>query len=215
MLLALWAACAGVVQAAPLQRSLADGLVYFRVHTLPADLPSDEALQKRACVLDLRYATSDAAGATVLSGWLKFHSAPRTPIFALVNGGTAGVVADALRDDDSLPGLLTVGIAGQKFEPDITVTAAAKDERMAYDALEHGATIAALTTDNPQKQRNDEASLAHDRAADAPTDTDDLTEPEKPAAKAAPLIDAVLQRAIQIYRGLVVMKTVEEQPAKK
>ncbi len=214
MLVALWAACAGLIQAAPLQRSLADGLVYFRVHTLPADLPSDQALQKRACVLDLRYTTSDAAGATVLNGWLKFHSAPRTPIFALVNGGTANVVADALRENDSLPGLLTVGIAGQNFEPDIAVTATAKDERKAYDALEHGATIAALTTDNPQKQRNDEASLAHDRPQDAPTDPDDLAEPEKPAAKSAPLIDAVLQRAIQVYRGLKAMKTVAEQPAK-
>lgn len=214
MLVGLWTLGAGLMQAAPLQRSLADGLVYFRVHTLPADLPSDEALQKRACVLDLRYAVSDAAGATVLSGWLKFHSAPRRPIFALVNGGTAGVVADALRDNDALPGLLTIGMAGQKFEPDIPVTATAKDERKAYDALEHGATIAALTTDNPQKQRNDEASLAHDRPADGPADTDDLSGPEKPAPKAAPLIDAVLQRAIQIYRGLIATKTLEQQPAR-
>lgn len=205
---------ASSANAAAVERNIGDGLVYFRAHTIPADLPTDQALQKRACVLDLRFVKSDAAGAAVLSGWLKFHSAPRTPIFVLINAGTAAPVMTALRDDDALPGLLTVGVSAQAFDPDIVVSASPEDERKAYDALETGTTIAALTTDNPEKQRNDEASLAHDRAPEPPPDGDDVAEPEKPKSKARPLIDATLQRAIQVYRGLKAMKTVATPMAK-
>lgn len=200
------------LRAAPLERDLGEGLGYFRVHLAPADLPTNEALRKRPCVLDLRFAQAEPAAAAVLSGWLKFHAADKTPVFVLVNGGTDPAVLQALHDRDAIAGLLVIGIAAQKFAPDIAVIQSAADERRAYDALEKGTTVAALTTDNPDKQRNDEASLAHDRTTEPAAALDDEESPraEKlPGAKPkGPPIDAALQRAIHLYRALRAMKRV-------
>lgn len=195
--------------AAALERDLGDGLVYFRVHAVPEDLPTNEALRKRACVLDLRYAQAEPAATAVLSGWLKFHAADKTPLFVLVNGTTSRSLLASLAERDNIPDLLVIGIAGPRLEPDITVSQSSADERRAYDALENGASAAALTTDNPDKQRNDEASLAHDHAPEAAAaDDDEAPRAEKAAAAKArtPPIDAALQRAIHLHRALRAMK---------
>jgi hypothetical protein len=195
------------VRAAPLQRDLGEGLLYFRIHALPADLPSDEAIQKHAAVIDLRYVKTDATGASVLGSWLKFHATPQSPLFVLVNGATSAPLAAMLAERTNVAGLLTIGTRAPRTEPDITVTTSAEIERRAYDALEAGTSVAALTTDNPDKQRNDEASLAHDRAPAPTAESDTLLDDEKtPAAKPRPLIDSALQRALQVYRGLKAMK---------
>ena len=206
LIAALLSIAAATGHAGPLQRNLSDGLVYFRVKTLPADLPTDDTLPKHATIVDLRYTKGDTAGASVLGSWLKFHAAPRTPVFVLVNSSTASTLIHVLEDRD-IPGVLTVGVAGMKFTPDIAVEGSADDERRAYEALELGTTVRALTTDNPDKIRNDEASLAHDRSADADASDDATVDSDKPVpAKPPPLIDRALQRAIQLYKGLKAMK---------
>ena len=99
-------------------------------------------------------------------------------------------------------------MAAQRFEPDFIVTEAPADARRAYDALEKGSDVTALVTDHPDKLRNDEASLAHDRAPDSDgDDTDGSPSTEEPESKpkAAPT-DAALQRAIHVYQGLRAMK---------
>jgi hypothetical protein len=188
---------------------LGNGLVYFRLHTLPADLPAPEAIHKQPCVLDLRYARADSAAAEVLGSWLKFHAAKHTPVFVLENGSTAPALLKILAARSAMNGVLVIGIAGQTFEPDIAVEESSSKERRAYDAFEHGAAVEALTVDNPDKQRNDEASLAHDRAAEATPDDDTGTadtDTRLPIKPTPPPIDAALQMAIHLQRGLQALK---------
>ncbi|HVU36652.1 MAG TPA: hypothetical protein VHE61_24640 [Opitutaceae bacterium] len=185
-----------------LERTLKDGLLYFRLHSVPGDLPAAAAVQKHPCILDLRYAQAATGATTVLAGWLKFHASTHEPVFALVNEGTAPAVLAGLGHRNSVPGLLIIGVAGQPFAPDITVEQSPDDERRAYRALETGTSIAALTTDHPNKQRNDEASLARDREADAGADGEDDSD-QPPAVKPpSPPIDAALQMALDLHRGL-------------
>lgn len=201
----VWAAAA---QAAPLARDLGNGLTYVRVHAVPQDLPTDKTAENHGCVLDLRYAQGSAEVAPVLEAWLKFRATPRTPIFVLVNGSTAPALFGALGHRDATPGLLVIGVASQPFAPDITVSESATDERQAYDALEKGLSVSALTTDNPDKQRNDEASLARDRTAEpADADTSDTPTTATPSPKhSSPPLDAALQEALHVFQGLRAMK---------
>ncbi len=198
------------LHSAPLERDLGEGLVYFRAHHVPADLPGSEATPKRPCVLDLRFAQAEPAGGAIWAAWLKFHAGDKTPLFVLVNGHTAEPLLAPLVERDALPGLLVIGVASPRLEPDIAVVQPAAEERRAYDALENGATVAAVTVDNPNKQRNDEASLSHERPPSSNADDDPPhAEKELGAANARPPpIDAALQRAIQLHRALHAMKKV-------
>lgn len=210
LLLAAAVLLVAAAHAAPVERTLGDGLVYFRVHTVPDDLPGRDPAQTRACILDLRYAAGTPAAAVVFGGWLRFHCSARTPVFVLVNDDCAAPLREVLHHA-ALPGLLTFGIAGQSTAPDITVTQSTTAERRAYEAFEHGTGIAALTTDHPDKQRYDEASLAQERSGDqgdvVPGDDDSPIESDQPPAKKpAPPTDAALERAIHVYQGLRAMK---------
>jgi ABC-type Fe3+-hydroxamate transport system substrate-binding protein len=197
--------------AAPVERELGDGLIYFRAHTLPADLPPSSAVHGNACVLDLRYATGDADAARVLDAWMKFHAAPRKLLLVIANSGTATDLLAALKSRDTSPGLILVGTPNPECPPDVIVSSSSENERRAYDALEHGMSVAALTTDNPQKARNDEASLTRERTTEKAADED--AAPATPgmaaaAAKAREPLDAALQRAIHIHRGLRALKKI-------
>jgi antitoxin (DNA-binding transcriptional repressor) of toxin-antitoxin stability system len=188
-------------------------LTYYRIHALPADLPTVAIADKRACVLDLRYATGDSQTAGALDAWLKFHATPRTPVFVLANSGTSAALLVPLATRDSAAGILLLGPEAPGFFPDIAVKTTADEERRAYDALESGAKLESLLTDNPDKPRNDEARLAKDHVPDpGPDDTvdDDPAAPaeKKPPAKITPPIDAVLQRAVHVHRGLLALKKI-------
>jgi hypothetical protein len=96
-----------------------------------------------------------------------------------------------------------VGVEGGQFRPDVAVKISPEDDRRAYDALEKGTPITVLLADNPNKVRNDEASLSKDRVAEASADAAD----EALAGKRAPApIDATLQRAVHLHRSLVALK---------
>ncbi len=197
------------LRAAVIERDLGEGLLYFRIHRVPEDLPTNDSVRRHPCVVDLRYAHGNSEAATVLGGWIKFHATTHTPLFVLVNASTSAELLPALAHRDHTAGLLVIGTAAQRFEPDIVVHESSADERRAYEALEKGAAIAALTTDNPDKQRNDEASLARDRSPEPSSDDDtDITDPDEPApAKPkGPTIDAALQEAIHLHDGLRAMK---------
>jgi hypothetical protein len=186
--------------AAPLQRDLGQGLLLHRAQEVPRDLPPPDA-QKRAVVLDLRYAGGDRSGAAALLAWMKFQASARTPVFVLANGETAPALRMALHDAQGIAGLMSIGVPGQNFHPDIPVTTTAEAERRAYDALQSGATVAAVLTDNPDKVRNDEASLSKDRLAEAAADA--VTEP---ARNGTLPVDATLQRAVHLHRALLALK---------
>lgn len=195
---------ASALCAAPLERELGDGFVYFRARDVPVDLPGNEGVRGRAFVLDLRFAHAGPNATTLLESWLRFHARADRPAFVLVNGATTAPLLRALRDRNTLPGVLVVGVAGQPFAPDIVVHQTSAEERRAYQALEDGASVSALTTDNPTKERNDEASLSQEGPV---ATTDESGDGAAPASDAEPpATDAALQRAIHLFHGLKALR---------
>lgn len=206
-------ALTGIALAAPLSRDLGQGLVYFRVHQLPADLPTAEAARRQPCVLDLRYVDGDTEAGAALAAWLKFHATTRAPVFVLANADTSAALLTAIAPHGTSPSVVVLGATGLGFTPDIALRISPDAERGAYDALEHGATADSLITENPEKPRNDEAQLAKERQPDS-TAGEDSTAPATPATDPIrpktppPLIDVVLQRAVQLHRTLLALKKI-------
>jgi hypothetical protein len=190
--------------AAPLERDLGQGLTYFRVHVLPEDLPVVGSVRGQAVILDVRYVPGDARLGAGLALWLRAHANPRSPVFLLANSATSPALLSPFSAADSIAGLVILGPASPDFAADVSLPVSAADDRRAYEALERGVSVKALLSDAPDKVRNDEARLDKDHLSDAdepPTDTD------RPADHRPPqLIDAVLQRAVQLHRGLLALK---------
>jgi hypothetical protein len=202
----LIALCVAIVSpAAPVEHDAGAGLVYYRIHELPGDLPPKPEGRVPACIVDLRYVKADNEAATALVAWLRFRATPRTPVFVLANRDTAAALLKPLATHAKAPGILSVGIPGGDFHPDVAVQASGDTERRAYDALEKGTPLAAVVADNPDKVRNDEASLSRDRLAEAAVEEagDILV-----GKRAVPPIDATLQRAIHLHRSLVALKKI-------
>ncbi|HND62572.1 MAG TPA: hypothetical protein PLB90_13910 [Opitutaceae bacterium] len=208
-----WAALAAAPEPkGPLSRDLGQGLLYVRARSLPADLPLAPT-KPAPLVLDLRFATGGEDAATALRDWIGFRATTRTPVFVLVNGATSRDVLDYLEQAPPHAGLLTIGLASSRFVPDIALTTEAATDRAAYEALDHGATVESLVTDQPDKPRHDEAEAVREHAI-SPESVDDsgaeLTDTPDPAAPPppAPLIDSVLQRAIHLHRALLALKKI-------
>ena len=204
-----------IAHAAPAARDLGQGLAYYRLRDLPADLPTAEAARKQPCVLDLRYLHGDSAAATALQAWLKFHATLRAPVFLLANAATSPALLASLSPRDPRSSVVVIGATAPDFHPDIAVAISADDERRAYDALDRNVPLASLLTDHPDKPRHDEARLAKEHSAEPlpplPDDAADdllISPSEKPPAlkPPAPLIDTVLQRAVHLHRALVALK---------
>jgi nucleoside phosphorylase len=201
--LLLWLALAGAAPAfaASAGHDLGQGLVYIRVHHLPADLPANPEGRAPATVVDLRYVEADAATTTALGAWLKFRAGPKSPVLVLVNSKTSPALLATLRAHDPKSGILLISGSAGAVRPDLTVPTSAEAERKAYDAFETGTPLATLITDFPDKVRIDEASLNFERPAPEVTDTDDQPQP-------APVIDAALQRAVHLHRTLLALKRI-------
>ncbi len=202
--------------AAPLTRDLGEGLAYQRAKNIPADLPG-QSTAKKPTVLDVRYARGDADAATALDGWLKFNATPRTPILLLINAETDAALLESLSARLPSPGIVVIGSSTAKLPLDIALKIPADDERRAYEALGSGAVIESLLNDSPEKARNDEARLAKDRQGALPESAspasddplEEITAEKSAKAKPAPpLIDAALQRAVQLHRSLKALKRV-------
>ena len=201
----LGCALAGL-RAAPVETDLGSGLVYVRVHELPADLPAKPATERaRPCVIDLRYVEAGIEEATTFMAWLKFRATPRAPVFVLANSETSRGLRLALAAHERSSGIVVVGIPGSGFQPDVAAKGSAELERSAYNAFEQGASVVKLLAENPDKVRNDEASLSKDRLAEASADAaDDVIKGKRPA----PPLDAALQRAVHLHRALVALKKI-------
>ena len=199
--------------AAPLSRDLGQGLGYYRIHQLPADLPTADAMHRQACVLDLRYMSGNPEAAAALAAWLKFNSTEHAPVFVLANADTGAELLAAIVPRGPGMSVVLLGAASPGFTPDIALNISPDTERRAYDALEQGATIETLLNENPDKPRNDEAQLEKERQSDAPA-ADELNPPAAPDADIArpkrppPLIDVVLRRAVQLHRTLLALRKI-------
>jgi hypothetical protein len=108
-------------RAAPIERDLGKGLVFWRAHALPEDLPPDAAILRHPCVLDVRYASGNRGAATALAGWLKFHASVRTPVFLLANAATSPELLAPFASATSVAGLVIIGPRSPNFEPDIAI----------------------------------------------------------------------------------------------
>jgi hypothetical protein len=195
-------AVAGAI-AAPLERDLGNGLAYFRIRELPADLSAQPPARLGPSVIDLRYVRAEPGAAAAFLAWMKFRASSRSPHFVLANGETSRALLTPLTEQPRSAGVVVVGIPARGFNPHVAVSSSPANERRAYDALENGAPLVALLTDNPNKVRNDEASLSKDRLAEASADAADDALGGK---RVAPPIDATLQRAVHLHRALVALR---------
>lgn len=196
---------AAAVSTASTKADLGEGLAYFRVHTLPADLPG-AGMKAGATIIDLRYLGAAPAPTVALLAWLRFHATASTPVIVIVNAGTAAPLRDAVARLAGTPGLLTVGSDLGGDAADIQVAPAPADERIAYDAFDHGTPVETLITQNADKPRHDEASLAQSHAADDDTaGADDTDASSDPATTPTPPFDVALQRAVDIHRTLLAL----------
>jgi hypothetical protein len=197
LLAAALGACAGAASAATLVRDLGQGLFLYRVHELPADLPSPGTARPGPCVVDLRFAKADDDGASVLRAWIKVNASARTPIFVLENSQTSPSLL--ARMSRVAAGVIVLAPESASLGTDIAVQVAPEVDRRSYDALEKGASIDSLLADYPDKPRVDEAYLEKEHLADSES-------PDAAADKPRPLVDSMLQRAVQLHRGLAALK---------
>jgi hypothetical protein len=207
--LILVAALTGPALPAPQSRDLGMGLVYFRVHSIPGDLPADMSVRGRACVLDLRYVAGDGTSGRSLGAWVAAHSGPHTPVLLLANARTSRALLVGLGPPESIPGLVILGPAAPGFQPDVAVSIAPETERRAYAAFENGAPIDSLLSESVDKPRSDEAMLAREHLPDSALADDNGPGPGDLPGRPEPppqLIDSVLQRAVQLHRALLALK---------
>lgn len=192
---------AAAAPAAPLQRDLGLGLHYLRVQQLPQDLPAAGG-PKGPTVLDLRYVRADPAGQAALQAWLRFNASLHTPVFVLANRETTPGLVGTFPGPGAIPGLIVVGPDHREFHPDVAVAVPPAEERRAYDALAEGLPVNSLVVETPEKARNDEARLAREHLPDAAADDAPTPTPTRPPQ----LIDAALQRAVQLHRALLALR---------
>jgi len=192
-------------------QDLGQNLAYLRVHefqaasaTVASALAGDRPL-----VLDLRYATgSTRENAADLSAALAKRSASG-PLFALVGPATPPPIAEALAAHPTK--ILRIGLGESAPSPQVVVAQPADADRMAYDAADHGTTLASLISGKVEKERYDEAALVKDFAngnldpeppASDPAGKSKTTATEAPPR---PPTDRVLQRAVNLHRALLAL----------
>lgn len=178
---------------------LAPGLAYVRPGA------DTRIASGTSVILDLRYGTNDAAASALLAPFKSTTAPAHRVILALVSPETSARLRVQLA---GLPGVLTLGPAAPDFKTDITVSVSPADDRRAYDALAAGMPPEKLIVENADKPRYDESALVREHAGAAENPSDKPAE-TKSAETAKPVhVDAVLQRAVQVYRGLVALKKI-------
>jgi uncharacterized RDD family membrane protein YckC len=205
MMAAVAAALAGAApsRASGLPLDLGRGLSYYRVHALPADLPPAPSGRPGPSVLDLRFAKADGAGAALLSAWVRFNASASAPVFVLENSETSPALT-ALFPGTGAGDVIVLAPASEKLSPTVAVHVEPAVDRQAYDAVEKGAALASLLSDNPAKPRIDEAYLDKEHLSDSDAPDVETDKPSPPS----PLVDAMVQRAVQLHRGLIALKRI-------
>ncbi len=209
--LRLWISLVGLMVGSLPAAELIPGLAYLRPG---AEVTSETG----STVLDLRYVTDEAAAAPLLAAVQPGNANERRVILALLSPETpAGVTSQLTR----LPRCLTIGHAAPDFKTDIVVAISAEADRRAFDTLVAGTPPDKLLGENADKVRYDESALVREHAGvAAPVDVTESAPsatPEPAASTESPTksdasvaaaakVDAVLQRAVHIHRGLLILK---------
>ena len=185
-------------------------LAYLHIKSLAdaAPLLPTALSAQRPLVLDLRYATSDAAALAVFQTALARHPAP---LFILFSTATPQEIITVVKQ--SAGAIITLSVAGAAAPAQIQVQADPAADRLAYEALGQGTLPAILVTGKIEKERFDEATLVQEfKNGNPDAEPPPLPDPTQPklnqaAPVKAPLIDRVLQRAIQLHRALLALET--------
>lgn len=188
---------------------LGANLAYLHIKSLAdaAPLLSTAQSAQRPLVLDLRYATSEAAALSVFQTALARHPAP---LFILFSTATPQEIIAVVKQ--SAGAIITLSVAGADAPAQIQVKADPAADRLAFEALGQGTLPAILVAGKIEKERFDEATLVQEFKngnPDAkPPPLPDPTQPKlnEAAPVKAPLIDRVLQRAIQLHRALLALE---------
>ena len=202
---------------------LGPGLAFLRLAALDVEVAAKMSASSTALVLDLRGTTADEQSAVTFLAMLRARPANQGVCLILISPATAPALLKMLVTRVS--GCLTIGRAEGNCRPDIAVTTTAESDQRAQDALGTGTPPLALLGPTVDKPRHDEAELAKDHASGKKPASEpaspDSTAPKPAASPAAgslpavitatlstvlpPPLDAVLQRAVQIHRGLLAL----------
>jgi len=210
---------------AALEQDLGQSLTYLRVNDAAADTPATVASIARhpALVLDLRCVISDAGQAEALQAALAKPPPTHAARIILINATTAPALIAVLTDD--LPHVVTIGPRTPALTPDIAIATTEEKDRAAYDALTTGTPLEKLINSSLDKRRYDEAKLVQDHSngitpdtTALPADAEDDSVTPSPAKdekksvapekknELSPLVDLVLERAVQLHRSLLAIK---------
>lgn len=196
---------------------LTPGLVYLRPGT-------ELTPQTGSAILDLRAPMDDAALVPLLAAIAPGSNNAQRVVLVLMSPDTPLGVRKHIA---LLPRCITVGRSEPGLKTDITVTTTAEADQSAIEALATGTAPEKLLVENADKRRFDEASLIREHSGEpdplavaptlpnenvtgksadpaAPSSSEPAASAPKPDAPAP--VDAVLQRALHLYRGLVVLK---------
>jgi hypothetical protein len=209
---------------AAIEKDLGNSLVYYRITDAEADRTAvlEKIAHRPALVLDLRCLSVSSGFVDALQTALAHTPPPHAARLVLVNATTSPALVTMLATE--LPYLITIGPRSPAITPDVAVTISEEEDRRAFTALANGTDLEKLINDSREKRRYDEAKLVQDHAngvtppdsalpADAEDDTvktEPVSEKKNAAAdkkvEAAPLIDLVLERAVQLHRSLLALK---------
>jgi len=196
---------------------LGQGLTYVRPASGNAEsLALLKAVTAGPAVLDLRYFSAGEHAADWLAA-IKAFATPQHVCLVLVSPETSSALLAGLTA--SAPDCITIGRTSPALNITIAVDTSADIDRKAWDTIGKGGDLEKLITAPLDKPRYDEAVLAREHAADLNGDDSDAKDdtapdaakkPDDPKipAKPKPLIDAVLQRAVQIDRGLLALRKI-------
>jgi hypothetical protein len=171
---------------------LAPGLSYIR----PDTDTTAQNLGAGSVILDLREVT-DSKSADALLASLAAPLPLRRITLVLVAPETPSALR---RRVATLPRCISIGRVDESLKTDITVMTAPEADLASVKSLASGSAPETLVIANANKPRFDESSLVREHQ--------NGVSDEKPAGeetKAPPAVDAVLQRAVQIYQGLVAL----------
>jgi hypothetical protein len=215
---------------AALEQDLGQGLTYVRVTDFSADLPIvQKALARHAIVLDLRNTTALDQAVAQFAADLDKTADVHAVRLVLLSATTSPGLIEAVSSGHT--GIVTLGARTPALTPDIALAISSEEDRHAYDAFGGGTPLEKLLSNTLEKKRFDEAALVRDRTSGGSTSTDvgpdddaSALSPElkdgsvspspaiPPAApkkvEPPPLIDVVLQRAVQLHRALLALKKI-------
>ena len=218
IVLTLWTAGATFAETRTFE--LGDGLDYVRVRNLDTETP---VAARAAMIVDLRGSSGTSPQAAKRLAVLLDVASPGAIRLVLVDGATAANLVSLLKSTPSR--LLTLGAAASGLAVDIAVATTVESDLKAREAIDAGTPLPDLLEPKREKRRYDEAAMVRDHAnglpvPESPPETDlpntggdaetggkavsGSSAPKE--AKAKPLVDQVLQRAIHIHQALRALK---------